>query len=168
METVVSPLVVAVVGIIGTLLSPIVSGRLTARMQRELAAQQLQHARESRDHDERRALAAEKRACYVTVNATARWYRVVQMNYLHAVHEGRLREEDRGEFEAARRAYAAAVAEAQILGSPEVLDEMEIIFSGLSRTFRRIKRLELGDPEPDGSFDDIALTCYASGSSGLV
>jgi hypothetical protein len=132
---------VAVAGILGTLLAPIVSLRLTARVQRELADQQVEHARQARDDDERRALLRDKRTCYVTVNAAARWYRIAQMNYLHALHEDRLQEQDRVELDAARRSYVEAVAEAQMVASNVVLGEMEVIFSGLSRTFRRIKRL---------------------------
>ena len=161
MESLISPLILAVFGILGTLLSPIVSVRVTARMQRDLADQQLRQARESRDHDDHRQLLASKRACYVTVNAAARWYRIAQMNYLHALHERRLLEEDRSEFHAARRAYAAALAEGQLVASRAVLDEMEIVFSGLSRTFQRIKRLERGDADEGGSFDDIRADLLA-------
>lgn len=155
MGSLISPLLVAVAGILGTLLAPLVSVRLTAQMQRELADQQDAHARLAREDDERRALLKDKRTCYVTVNATARWYRIVQMNYLHALHEDRLQEQDRVELDAARRSYVEAVAEAQMVASGEVLDEMEVIFSGLSRTFRRIRRLEIGAADAGGTFDDV-------------
>lgn len=124
-------------------------------MQRELADQQLRQTRELRDRDDSNAALAAKRACYVTVNSSARWYRIAQMNYLHALHEDRLQEDDRSEFYAARRAYVAALSEAQLVASREVLDEMEIVFSGLSRTFQKIKRLERGDGEEEGAFDEI-------------
>ncbi|MEW2081274.1 hypothetical protein [Streptomyces sp. NPDC005283] len=127
-------------------------------MQRELAEQQLRQARELRDRDDSNAALAAKRACYVTVNSSARWYRIAQMNYLHALHEDRLQEDDRSEFYAARRAYAAALAEAQLVASRAVLDEMEVIFSGLSQTFQRIKRLERGD---GGSFNEIRTDLLA-------
>lgn len=158
MESLISPLILAVFGILGTLLSPIVTVRVTARMQRELAEQQLRQARELRDRDDSNAALAAKRACYVTVNSSARWYRIAQMNYLHALHEDRLQEDDRSEFYAARRAYAAALAEAQLVASRAVLDEMEVIFSGLSQTFQRIKRLERGD---GGSFNEIRTDLLA-------
>ncbi|MFF7199514.1 hypothetical protein [Streptomyces sp. NPDC008141] len=161
MESLISPLILAVFGILGTLLSPIVTVRVTARMQRELADQQSRQARELRDRDDLNAALAAKRACYVTVNSSARWYRIAQMNYLHALHEDRLQEDDRNELHAARRAYAAELAEGQLVASRAVLGEMEIVFSGLSRTFQRIKRLERGDAEEGGSFDEIRTDLLA-------
>ncbi|MFD8195248.1 hypothetical protein [Streptomyces wuyuanensis] len=98
MGSLISPLLVAVAGILGTLLAPLVSVRLSARMQPELADQQAAHARHAREDDEHRALLKDKRTCYVTVNATG-WYRIVQMNYLHALHEDRLQEQDRVELD---------------------------------------------------------------------
>ncbi|WP_371502205.1 hypothetical protein OG871_34455 [Kitasatospora sp. NBC_00374] len=155
------PLLIASVGVVGTLLSPVVTTRLSARLQRDQFDAQRALALDTHRQDGLRAQHAEKRACYVTLNAASRRYRVVQMNYLYAVEDGRLDDEDRRELEESRRAHGAAVAEAQMTAAPKVLDELETISGALSRSYRRIRRLESGQPEPDGSFDEVRAELLA-------
>lgn len=145
----------AAVGVLGTLISPVITVRLSARLQQSRLEAERDLALDARRHDELKSVQSQKRSCYVTLNAAARRYRVVQMNYLHALQEERLTSEERQELEDARRSYGAAVAEAQMTAAPKVLDEMETIFSALSRSYRGIRRLELRDPEPDGSYGEV-------------
>lgn len=154
-------LAVAAVGVVGTLFSPVVTIRLSARLQRNQFDEQRRLALDERMHTERREAHAKERDCYVTLNAAARQYRVAQMNYLYALQEGRLTDEGKRELADARTDHGSAIAEAQMTATPKVLDEMEKIFSILSVSYHRIKRLEAGDPEPGGSFDEIRVDLLA-------
>ncbi|MER8184527.1 hypothetical protein [Kitasatospora sp. NPDC094015] len=155
------PLLIAAVGVVGTLLSPVVTTRLSARLQRDQFAQQRALAGNARQEEERRTARAEKRACYVALNSASRRYRVVQLNYLHALEDGLLTEDGRRDMEDARRAHGAAVAEAQMTAAARVLDELEGVTTALSRSYRRIRAVESGHPEPDGSYPQLRAELLA-------
>lgn len=88
MNAAITALIVAIVGVLGTLLAPIVSQRLSARARREeFEMQRTQQLDEYRRQQEEKVLMA-KRACYITVISSARRYRLELMRYLFAVKEG--------------------------------------------------------------------------------
>ncbi|WP_037605627.1 hypothetical protein [Streptacidiphilus rugosus] len=147
-------LIVAVVGVLGTLTSPVLSQRLSTHARREEQAAQRQDAREARDHARAETVQAEKKTAYITFNAAIRRYRVELMNYLHAVAERTPDETDRSELYEARRAYSAAVAEMQIMAADPVLSAMEEITTRLTSAFDAVKKIELGAPKPGWSFEE--------------
>jgi len=61
----------------------------------------------------------------------------------------------RNDLENARRAYLDAFAEVQIVATLKVLGTIDPVNSGLSKAYRSVKRLEAGEPESDGSFEEI-------------
>jgi len=148
-------LLVAAIGMLGTLSSPIVAQRLSARTKREESDAQRQDALEGRDHARREALAREKKAAYVSFNAAARRYRIELMNCLHAVGSGALDEAGRGELRDSRRAYSLGLAEMQIVASDSVMEVVEQVTSNLYGAYKAIKSLEDGAPEPGWSFEEI-------------
>jgi hypothetical protein len=147
-------LIVAVVGVLGTLTSPVITQRLSARSRRDELEAQRRDAREAREHARADAVLAEKKAAYIAFNGAIRRYRVELMNYLHAVAERTPDETDRAALGEARRAYSTVVAEMQIMAADPVLTAMEEITSRLSSAFDAVKKLELGAPKPGWSFDE--------------
>ncbi|MFE0463351.1 hypothetical protein ACFW1A_29280 [Kitasatospora sp. NPDC058965] len=147
-------LLVAAVGVLGTLSSPVISQRLSARTKREEAAMQRADAEAVREQARREAVVAERKAAYIAFNAASRRYRVEMMNYLHAVDAELAGDLDRAELREARRTYSACFAEVQILATDEVLASIEEISGRLSRAYLAIKRLENGAPDPGWSFDE--------------
>jgi hypothetical protein len=147
-------LLIAVVGVLGTLSAPVVSQRLSASARREEFALQRLHRQEDFDRELQREALAAKRACYVSLTATSRRYRVELMNYLHRVNGGTAGDGPRGELEEARRGYIASLAETQMTATAPVLDAVDPVTSGLSEAYRTIMALDGGHPQPGWSFEE--------------
>ncbi|MEI5135362.1 hypothetical protein RB199_28110 [Streptomyces libani] len=96
-----------------------------------------------------------RRDCYMSVNAAFRTYRTHLMNFLWLIHKVEVTPDAREVVEEARRAHHAAFAEAQMIASPSVLVELDGMTMALSETYRRTMCLEEGNPDTDGSFDEI-------------
>ncbi|MFD9407893.1 hypothetical protein ACFWBN_12895 [Streptomyces sp. NPDC059989] len=148
-------LAAAVVGVTGTLIASVLSQRLTARVQSEQFTRQQQVAETQWLREQRMAELTRRREGYMNVNAVFRRYRTHLLKYLWIVHKGAVTAEAREEVEEARRDHHSVLAEAQMVASAEVLAELNDMTKSLSETYRRIMCLEEGDPDPDGSFDEI-------------
>lgn len=148
-------LTAAVVGVFGTLLSPVLSQRLLARAQSAQFEREQQVARDRWLREQEQGRIAQRRECYVAVNAAYRRYRVQLMNYLWDVHRGDVPAAAVEQLEAARHTHHAAFAEAQMIASGDALVELDAVAFALSETYRRTKCLEEGTPDEDGSFDEI-------------
>ncbi|OKK19578.1 hypothetical protein AMK16_15990 [Streptomyces sp. CB00455] len=148
-------LVAAVVGISGTLIASLLSPRLLARIQSEQFARQQQVAEAEWLREQQVAELARRRQGYMNVNAAFRRYRTDLMNFLWTVHKDSVTVEAREVVEEARRDHHSVFAEAQVVASGAVLAELNNMTKALSETYRRIMCLEEGNPDADGSFDEI-------------
>ncbi|MGW5640592.1 hypothetical protein [Streptomyces sp. NPDC003832] len=148
-------LVVAVVGVAGTLLAPILSQRLLGRMQGEQFERQQQAAHTDWLREQEKVELAERRSCYVMTNAAYRRFRIQLMDYLWHLNRGTADAEARAELTAARDAHNAAFAEAQMVASGAVLTHLDDMATALHAAYVKIVYLERGDPHADGSPDDI-------------
>ncbi|SEL08051.1 hypothetical protein [Streptacidiphilus jiangxiensis] len=155
MDANVVALFVAVVGMLGTLTSPVIGQRLAARSRVEERESQRHDALEAREQAWSEALLREKKGAYITFNSAARRYRAQLMTYLHAVHEKTLDETDRAELAETRGVYLSALAEVQIMAPDEVAVSVEAVMSHLSSAYDAIKALERGKPKPGSSFEEI-------------
>lgn len=148
-------LIIAVVGVTGTLVSPIVSQRLSALARREeFELQRLQRTEEHAREREKDAL-DNKRKCYITFTSAARLYRVELMNYLFAVKGERATDEADVRLMEARSAFSANFAEVQLTGAVPVLEAAMKLRDGLSQGYQAIRRLEQHTLKPEESFDKI-------------
>ena len=148
-------LIIAIVGVVGTLSSPIVTQRLSSRARREeFEALRIQR-QEEYQRERERAVLSDKRACYIAMIATSRRYRVELMNYLHMVDRGEIDHASQESLEDIRRAYIASYAELQMTATSGVMEAVEPVTHGLSKAYRATKHLEHGEPESDGSFEEI-------------
>ncbi|MFC9757385.1 hypothetical protein [Streptomyces sp. NPDC056921] len=147
---------VAVVGVAGTLLAPLLAQRSTARAQRAEFERQQQAAQCQWDREQQRAERAARLACYIATNAAYRRYRVQLMNHLWHVRRGEVTEAVKDELETARQEHHTAFAEAQMIASAVVLDQLDDVAKALSEGYRKTKSLEEGNPDPEGgSFEEI-------------
>lgn len=89
------------------------------------------------------------------VNASLRRYRMHLLNFLWTVHKRAVTPEARELIEEARRDHHSVFAEAQLIASATVLAQLDEMMKDLSEVYRRTMCLEEGDPDPDGSFDEI-------------
>ncbi|MEU4931901.1 hypothetical protein AB0G54_36265 [Streptomyces yokosukanensis] len=148
-------LAAAVVGVTGTLVASVLSQRLLARDQ-SAQFQRQQQAVEAQWHREQQAAELNRRReGYMQVNASFRRYRTQLMNFLWTVHKEAVTPDERELVEEARRDHHSVLAEAQMVASAAVLVELDGMTDALSRVYRRIMCLEEGNPDPDGSFNEI-------------
>ncbi|MDH6125934.1 hypothetical protein [Kitasatospora sp. GP82] len=148
-------LVVAVFGVMGTLLAPLLAQRAQAQVSKDDFERQQLAAQTQWDREQRQANLAQRRACYVATNAAYRRYRVEIMKFLWCSHQGGVTEQDRDVLEQARQAHHAAFAEAQMVASRAVLEQLDVVTQALSEAYRKTQCLHEGNPDPNGSFDEI-------------
>ncbi|MGW5609439.1 hypothetical protein ACWEWI_25710 [Streptomyces sp. NPDC003753] len=137
-------LVVAVVGVCGTLASAL----LTQHASQRAKLQELEHtervrlAEQEAEREQRRA--DELRACYVKLNAQDRHYRDAMLAYAYALKGGSPAEAEAetAEVTMARRAQRDARAEAQMVVSDTVLSAEGEVNYALTQAYRRLKEAE--------------------------
>ncbi|MFI8100164.1 hypothetical protein [Streptomyces sp. NPDC086023] len=148
-------LAAATVGVIGTLLAPVLSQRLLARAQADQFDRQQRTAEDQWIRERRVAEHDRRRDSYVAANAAYRRFRIQLMNHLWLVHQGEAGPEDRQELEAARQGHHAAFSEAQMTASDAVVAELDSLTSAMAELYARTMRLAEGNPVPGGSFQEI-------------
>lgn len=135
---------IAAVGVLGTLAGAFVNQLLSTRARRDDFA--LQRLQRQEDH---------KRSCYIAMSASSRGYRIELTNYLDKVNQQTVDSTDRRGLENARRTCLASLGEVELVATLKVLSTIEPINVGLSRAYSAINKLEKGNPEPGGSFEEI-------------
>jgi hypothetical protein len=148
-------LAAAVVGVTGTLAASVLSQRFLARVQAQQFERQQQAAEAQWHREQQVAELNRRRDGYMQVNASFRRYRTHLMNFLWTVHKGAVTPDAREVVEDARRDHHSVFAEAQMIASAAVLIELDGMTTALSEVYRRIMCLEEGNPDPDGSFNEI-------------
>lgn len=143
------------IAVAGTLLAPVLSQRLLTRAQSEHSERQERAADAQWVREQQVIELGKRRDCYVTANAAYRRYRVELMNYLWLVHKAEVTPTGRTALEDARHAMHASFAEAQMVASDAVLDELDSMAQTLARIYNRVMRLEEGNAAADGSFEEI-------------
>ncbi|MFJ9867949.1 hypothetical protein [Streptomyces sp. NPDC101165] len=137
-------LVVAIVGVVGTLLSALLTQRAADRSRRR----EQEHAEELQ---ERRKQAQELRSCYVALNTSARHYLAALTDQLHALG----RTEDvrvvRQRLTEARDQYRDVYAEAQLRVPERVLDLAGDFSRDLGTVYGMVRRLDEGAPRAGDS-----------------
>ncbi|MCX4625575.1 hypothetical protein [Streptomyces sp. NBC_01443] len=88
------------------------------------------------------------------------------MNFLWLVQKGEVTPEGRQAMEAARHAHHAAFAEAQMIASTAVMDELDVMTTALSELYGRTMRLEEGHPVPAAPSRRYTTSCRNSGAAG--
>jgi hypothetical protein len=134
MSTQVLALVIAIVGVLGTLASALLTQAISLRAKRvEIEAQHALHV-EQRDEERQRAAFADRRAACLALNMEGRRFRQALKN---CIYEG---EEMRGEeLEQARLAFTSRYGEAQMILSDIVLKFASIATGRLAEAYGKVK-----------------------------
>jgi hypothetical protein len=130
-------LIVAIVGVLGTLASAVMSQVLTQRAKlRELELAEAVRVAQERDAEKRRR-SDQLQSCYVQLNAHDRHYRDAMLAYAYALRSGSA-DVEAAEVSGARRAQRDVRAEAQMLASLEVLTVEGRVNNRLTVAYRRL------------------------------
>ncbi|MFD5944210.1 hypothetical protein [Streptomyces griseus] len=150
-------LLVAVVGVVGTLGASLLTqsrADRTKRMEMEAAAEQ---RREERDHAEA-LLGAERarnraeesialrRTCYITLNTAARQYLTAQVDFMHALRNGTGIEAALEDLETRRTTLRESYAEAQMIVPPQVMQGAGVASRHLNAGYGRLKQIAASTP----------------------
>lgn len=151
MSASVSALIVAFLGIAGTVTSGFLAqwgaGRTKAR---ELAHSDNQ-TRAERAYQERRTLLDARRSCYADLNTAARLYQTALTDFFHALNCGSVSPEIQEALEEARLAHRARHSEAQMLVPDNVLGVASAVNKHLGEFYGLLKRLQADMPEGSDS-----------------
>ncbi|MFJ6466560.1 hypothetical protein ACIQM0_37075 [Streptomyces sp. NPDC091387] len=142
-DVITAPLV-AVVGVVGTLMSALLTQRAADR------SQQREQEREDGARN-RRIEARELWACYVALNISGRHYLAALTDQLYALgHDAEL-PNVRQRLTDVRDDHREAYAEAQLILPDRVLDHAEAVSHGLGAVYGMVRRLDDGTPETGDS-----------------
>ncbi|MDA5147336.1 hypothetical protein PEM37_38135 [Streptomyces sp. AD681] len=163
-------LAVAVVGVIGTLGAALLTQSRADRLKRHELDATARQQREDRVHADqvrqqearlvaRRELTVLRRACYISLNTTARQYQTAQINLMHA-----LRARDDAETQACaeqleerRLVLRDSYAEAQMIVPRAVLADARAANHQLNNTYGLLKRMVAGGHPGAGELDALEI-----------
>jgi hypothetical protein len=147
MSSAVVSLVIAIVGVCGTLASAI----FTQRLSQQARLEELGRTERLRIADQEAAAKKSKtdqlRNCYVQLNANDRHYRDAMLAYAYTLKAGLPAEAEAAEMKTARRAQRRARAEAQMMVSEEVLESEGLVNAGLTVAYRHLQRIQRGESD---------------------
>jgi hypothetical protein len=154
----VNALIIAAVGVLGTLSASIATQLLSARTQLRTFEMQGSSRKEEYRREQEQAILSIKRLCYIGMMANSRRYRLELMNYLYAVKNQMVSDSVMAELEEARRAYSTSVAETELTADAAVLKVINSIDEVLSDSFQSIKEYERDQARADSAFAKIRVT----------
>jgi hypothetical protein len=157
--------VVAVLGVAGTLSSPLLAQRVAARARQQEFSLQSQERREDRQEANSRSAFQERRSTYAALNTSARSYVQQLRAYLRVIAEGSVTDDDRAGLAVARQGFRDVFSDAQMILPDRVLDAALEVNSALGDAYGMIKRLENGEPRaapadgPAETIDTVGEYC---------
>lgn len=138
----VTTVVVAILGAVGTLSSPLLTQRIADRSKRQDFEFETQRRREDRHEDDRRSVTQERRAIYAQLNTAARQYEQAVYHYLRVIAEGPARPDQQAELVAARETFRELYSDAQMILPDRVLAAAMDMSYGLGQAYGKARRLE--------------------------
>ncbi|MFJ8112886.1 hypothetical protein [Streptomyces sp. NPDC096132] len=131
-------LIVASVGVLGTLLSAVITQVLAQRAEAHRSTrEELARSAEQRASEDQRKI-DQLRNCYAQLNANDRQYRDAMLAYAYALKSGSTDTEAAEEVSSARRAQRDTRAEAQLVASDAVLEIESRVNAQLTTAYRRL------------------------------
>jgi hypothetical protein len=147
MSSDVTTLVVALVGVTGTLAATV----LAQHMARRARQQEIDAQREQRQEEREATAQRDLRAAYVALNAAVRAFRWTMLYHLR---EGT--DQTRAELEQARQAFDLRYAEGQLITAPAVMEAAQSVSARLNDAYDRVRRLDAGPPDTASGLRDRA------------
>ncbi|MFF4368928.1 hypothetical protein [Streptomyces sp. NPDC001594] len=133
-------MVIAVVGVAGTLGASLLTQRGAERAKRR----EIELVRAHEDEREHLAL---RRGCYAALNRDSRQYTTALNRHLHVMREGGVGDADREALDAAKAAHRDTYSEAQMIAPDAVLGQAAAVNRALTLVYGQVKRLERDAPE---------------------
>ncbi|MFB8398266.1 hypothetical protein [Streptomyces yangpuensis] len=133
-------MVIAAVGVVGTLGGALLTQRGAERAKRR-------EMELLRGHEEIRDYLALRRTCYADLNRDARQFTTALNRHLHVMRERAVEDADREALDEAKDAQRDRYSEAQMIAPDAVLGPASAVNHALSRVYGQVKRLERGAPE---------------------
>lgn len=138
----VTTVVIAVLGAIGTLSSPLLTQWVGSRAKRQDFEFEGQRRQEDRHEDSRRSVLQERRAIYAQLNTAARQYEQAIYEYLRVISEAAPTAEQLGELTQARENFRELYSDAQMIVPDTVLAAAADVSAGLGQAYGKARRLE--------------------------
>ena len=138
----VTTVVVAALGVVGTLSSPLLTQWVGNRAKRQEFELEAQRRQEDRHEDSRRSVLQERRAIYAQLNTAARQYEQAVYEYLRVISEVAPTPEQRAELMEARESFRELYSDAQMIIPDKVLATAMEVSAGLGEAYGKAKRLE--------------------------
>lgn len=139
-------LAVAVLGVAGTLSSPLLGQRIAARAKEQEFDLQRRQRVEEREAGRRRAQFEERRSIYARLNTAARQYQQALEACARAMAGDNVSEEACAELAHARQSFRDLYSDAQMILPDKVLNAATSVSASLGEAYGMIKRLEAGRP----------------------
>jgi type II secretory pathway pseudopilin PulG len=139
-------LAVAVLGVAGTLSSPLLSQRIAAQVKEQEFDLQKRQRQEERDVSQRQKEFEERRSIYARLNTAARRYQQALEAYARAMADDTVTEEERAELAHTRQSFRDLYSDAQMILPDKVLNSAISVSASLGGAYGMIKRLETGKP----------------------
>jgi hypothetical protein len=146
MSSALSAIIIALMGIGGTLASALLTQQSANNNKRQELDRTEQQRREEREYHAQQELRDARRACYVGLNTAARLFLTELTNYLHALSADEALDAVHGQVEEARREHRARHAEAQMIVPDDVLAAASAVNIQLGNLYGMLKRCEQGNP----------------------
>jgi hypothetical protein len=148
--------VIAVLGLAGTLSSPLLGQRIAARARQQEFELHRQERLEERADARQRSDLAECRSAYAALNTAARQYAQELRAYLRVIAAGDVDEQDRAGLAEARRTYRDLYSEAQMILPDTVFGAAVSVNEGLGRAYGLARQLETARAQPGSPDGDMA------------
>ncbi|MFE5241371.1 MULTISPECIES: hypothetical protein [unclassified Streptomyces] len=145
-------MLVALVGVVGTLLAPLTTNWVSARVRLQEFDLQQRASALTREEEAATADLERRRAAYIALNSSARLWRLLLMEDVHALRAGGSTGE---QTEQARQAFQADFAQAQMLIPDHVLDAANRVRIALADARKRLDRHTEGDGASEAAWQDL-------------
>jgi hypothetical protein len=158
MNAYLTTVLVAILGVIGTLSSPLLGQRIAARAKQQEFDLQRQLRLEERADARQRETFEERRTMYARLNTAARRYTQQLRTYLRMLQDDVLSADERDRLEEVRQTYRDLYSDAQMILPDMVLKVAASVNTNLGDAYGMIKRLEAARPAaetPDGAADTV-------------
>jgi|SRR5215469_5050886 len=144
MSNSIATIVIAAVGVLGTLAGAAINQLLSTHARRaDFALQRLERLEDF------------KLSCYIAMSTSSRGYRIELMNYLRKVNQQTADREARKVLEDSRQFCLDSLGKVELIATAEVRSTIDPINDGLAKAYDATNNLEEGKPEPGGSFEEI-------------
>jgi len=146
-------LAVAVLGVAGTLSSPLLGQRIAARAKEQEFDFQTRQRQEEREAGRQQTEFEERRSIYAKLNTAARRYQQALRAYVRALADDAVTDWTRTDLADARESFRDLYSDAQMILPDKVLEAATSVSACLGQAYGLVKRLESVKPRTGPDVD---------------